>query len=146
MFLLIDSDWDSIRVLPSSPSQLAIVDHTCILKITDQQSATTMRQYIRSHLIQWNSTSRYFTDCMREYCISRIVENILQDSNEFICVIMCLYLCGFVSEMICLNQVVSVCSYSDIELMIQSSSLNKDLICVWTFDFVNSSTFMIFHY
>jgi len=76
----------------------------------------------------------------------RIVENIQQDSNEFVCVIMCLYLCGFVSEMICLNQVISVCSYSDIEIMIQSNSLNKDLICVWYLHCVNSSTCMTFHY
>ena len=69
MFVLIDSDWDSIRVLPSSSSRSVVVDHTCILKITDQRSATTMRQYIRSHLIEWNSTSRYFTNCRREYCI-----------------------------------------------------------------------------
>lgn len=76
----------------------------------------------------------------------RIVENIQQDSNEFVCVIMCLYLCGFVSEMICLNQVISVCSYSDIEIMVQSNSLNKDLICVWYRHCVNSSTCMTFHY
>lgn len=59
-----------------------------------------------------------------------IVDAILNDNNEFVCVIMCLYLCGFVSEMICLNQLISVCSYSDIDVMMQSHSLNKELICV----------------
>ena len=41
---------------------------------------------------------------------------------------MCLYLCGYISEVIAMNQYISFCNYGDVEMMMKSNDINDACI------------------
>ncbi|KAK8822517.1 hypothetical protein WA577_005679, partial [Blastocystis sp. JDR] len=41
---------------------------------------------------------------------------------------MCLYLCGYISEVIAMNQYISFCNYSDVEMMLKSNDISDACI------------------
>ena len=125
-------------------SEFSVVEHTCVLRVANHPPVPTMRRYIQTHLIQWNIKSNYFANRMRDHYVSGIVDTILPNIYEFGCMVICLYLCGFVSEMLCVNQIVPVCSYYDARYLLHINELDPRVICVTNLHFLNSSTFMTF--
>ena len=58
----------------------------------------------------------------------RVVEPIVSDEQGFVCVMMCLYLSDCISEMICFNQFVAVCSPNDLAIMMCTHDFDPNLI------------------
>ncbi|KAK8806661.1 hypothetical protein WA588_005465 [Blastocystis sp. NMH] len=111
-------NWDSIPTRPTRSSKKDLVEHTCILNVTAPPPLPTLLSIIRSHLIQWNRKSSFFCN----------LDAIASDERGFVCVMMCLYRSDCVSEMICFNQFVAVCSPNDLAIMMCTHDFDPNLI------------------
>ena len=67
-----------------------------------------------------------------QQCIAHSRESHLADlrlaKESCYCVMMCLYLCGYISEVIAMNQYISFCNYGDVEMMMKSNDINDACI------------------
>ena len=105
--------------LPSLPFYQPLIasDHMCLTP-QSEVSYDLLIPNIQYHLRSWNRCSSYFMN----------VDAFRRDKNGYICLMTSLYKADYISEMICLNQYFSFCSYDDVKVMLKTHDFDNACI------------------
>ena len=60
--------------------------------------------------------------------VTHVVDAFRRDKNGYICLMTSLYKADYISEMICLNQYFSFCSYDDVKVMLKTHDFDNACI------------------
>ena len=115
--------------LPSLPfyQPLTASDHICLTP-QSEVSHDLLIPNIQYHLRSWNRCSSYFMNGIWILIVTHVVDAFRRDKNGYICLMTSLYKADYISEMICLNQYFSFCSYDDVKVMLKTHDFDNACI------------------
>ncbi|OAO15311.1 hypothetical protein AV274_2970 [Blastocystis sp. ATCC 50177/Nand II] len=114
-------DYSSISAKPCKSYSQTLQKHTCLASLENAPSPTVLVHYIQYHLSEWSNATSYFSN-----------RDLRLNKESCYCFMMCLYLCGYISEVIAMNQYISFCNYSDVEMMLKSNDISDACIDVYS--------------